>query len=198
MAAATVERADARQRLLVAARRRFGADGSLTPTLDEVRRDAGVSVGALYHHFPDKTALAAAAYAEVLTEYQQSFVAMLRVQARAESGIRGGVRHHLRWVASHPGEARLLLGERIESDALHDANRAFFGAIEDWWRPHAVYGVLRPIDINLTAALWFGPTHEYCRHWLSGRARRIPTAVGATLAEAAWAALRADSKEHAT
>src|ERR1700675_4259080 len=131
MVAATVERTQARQRLLAAARRRFGADGALAPTLDEVRRDAGVSVGALYHHFPDKTALAAAVYADVLSEYQRSFVAMLRAEAGA--------------------------GERIESEALRDATRVFFGAIEYWWRPHGAYGVLEPIETDLTAALWFGP-----------------------------------------
>jgi len=42
------------------ARRRFASDGAIAATLDEIRRDADVSVGALYHHFPDKPALAAA------------------------------------------------------------------------------------------------------------------------------------------
>lgn len=186
---------DARRRLLDAARQRFAADGALAPTLDEVRRDAGVSVGALYHHFPDKRALAAAVYADVLSEYQESFTAMLRTHASAEGGIRGGVEHHLRWVASHRAEARLLLGERVDSEALRDANRTFFGTIEDWWRPHAAYGVLKPMEPDLTAALWFGAAQEYCRHWLTGRVRRMPPAVAGTLADAAWAALRADSKE---
>lgn len=195
MGVETIGETQARRRLLAAARHRFAADGVLTPTLDEVRRDAGVSVGALYHHFPDKRALAAAVYADVLSEYQQGFVARLRRHAGAEAGIRGGVEHHLRWVASHEAEARLLLDERIDSDPLREANREFFGAIEDWWRPHAAYGVLRPIELDLTAALWFGPAQEYCRHWLAGRARRIPAAVTDTLADAAWAALRANHEE---
>ena len=55
------------------ARRRFAADGAIAATLDEIRRDADVSVGALYHHFPDKPALAAAVYAELMSEYQASF-----------------------------------------------------------------------------------------------------------------------------
>ena len=78
------------------ARRRFAADGAIAATLDEIRRDADVSVGALYHHFPDKPALAAAVYAQRMSEYQGSFVAMLRRQDTAEDGIRGGVAHHLR------------------------------------------------------------------------------------------------------
>src|SRR5271166_1193713 len=127
----------ARGRLRLAARRRFAAEGSMVPTLDEVRLDAGVSVGTLYHHFRDRRALAAAVYADVLCEYQQGFIEMLRMQSLAEGGIRGGVEHHLRWVSENRGEAGLLLGERLDSDALSAANRIFFGAIEDWWRPHA-------------------------------------------------------------
>src|SRR5271156_6684176 len=69
---------EARDRLMETARRRFAADGAIAATLDEIRRDADVSVGALYHHFPDKPALAAAVYAELMTEYQGRFVAMLR------------------------------------------------------------------------------------------------------------------------
>ncbi len=105
---------DTRSRLMQAARRRFAADGAIAATLDEIRRDAEVSVGALYHHFPDKPALAAAVYAQVMSEYQGSFVAMLRRQQTAEDGIRGGVAHHLRWVAANRGEAALLLGDRLE------------------------------------------------------------------------------------
>ena len=44
---------DARDRLLQVARRRFAVDGALVTTLDEVRREAEVSVGALYHQRGD-------------------------------------------------------------------------------------------------------------------------------------------------
>src|ERR1700735_4210534 len=80
---------EARDRLMETARRRFAAQGAIAATLDEIRRDADVSVGALYHHFPDKPALAAAVYAELMSQYQESFVAMLRRQDTAEDGIRG-------------------------------------------------------------------------------------------------------------
>src|SRR6185503_20938825 len=78
---------DARERLLQVARRRFAVDGAVVPTLDEVRREAEVSVGALYHHFPDKPALAAAVYAQLISEYQAGFVTMLRDHDIAEGGI---------------------------------------------------------------------------------------------------------------
>ena len=156
------------------ARRRFAADGALAATLDEVRRDAEVSVGALYHHFPDKPALAASVYAEVMSEYQAGFVTMLRRNDSAESGIRGGVAHHLRWVSANRSEAALLLGDRLDSAELRDANRAFFAAARDWWQPHHTYGVLRPMHAGITAALWIGPAQEFSRYWIAGDEPRMP------------------------
>jgi AcrR family transcriptional regulator len=191
-----VPTSDARVRLLEVARRRFAADGALAATLDEVRRDAEVSVGALYHHFPDKPALAAAVYAQVMTEYQAGFIAMLRQHADAEGGIRGGVAHHLRWVAANRSEAALLLGDRLDSAELRDSNREFFAAVSDWWRPHHNYGALRPMmQPAITAALWFGPAQEFSRHWIAGDEPRMPRGVIKVFADAAWAALRANEIE---
>ena len=195
MPRAGAKAADARDRLLQVARRRFAVDGALVPTLDEVRREAEVSVGALYHHFPDKPALAAAVYAQLIAEYQVGFVAMLRDHHTAEAGIRGGVAHHLRWVTEHRGEARLLLGDRLDSAALRDANRDFFSAVRDWWRPHHTYGVLRPMRLGVTAALWLGPAQEFSRHWIAGGDAEMPREAVETFASAAWAVLRANDIE---
>jgi AcrR family transcriptional regulator len=186
---------DARDRLLQVARRRFAVDGALVPTLDEVRREAEVSVGALYHHFPDKPALAAAVYAQLIGEYQAGFLAMLRDHDTAEGGIRGGVAYHLRWVKQNRREARLLLGDRLDSAALHDSNREFFAGVGDWWRPHHTYGVLRPMRLGVTAALWLGPAQEYSRYWIAGGEATMPTDAVEAFASAAWAVLRANDIE---
>lgn len=186
---------DARTRLLEVARRRFAEDGALAATLDEVRREAEVSVGALYHHFPDKVSLATAVYAQVLGEYQEGFVAMLREHATAEGGIRGGVAYHLRWVTAHRGEAALLLGSRLDSDELSESNARFFAAVRDWWRPHHTYGVLGPLRIGITAALWLGPAQEFSRHWVAGPEAKMPRGIVQTFADAAWAALRTNAIE---
>ena len=186
---------DARDRLLQVARRRFAVDGALVPTLDEVRREAEVSVGALYHHFPDKPALAAAVYAKLISEYQAGFVTMLRDHDIAEGGIRGGVAYHLRWVTEHRGEARLLLGDPLDSAALRDANREFFAAVRDWWRPHHAYGALQPMRLGVTAALWLGPAQEYSRYWITGEEAKMPRDAVDTFASAAWVVLRANDIE---
>jgi len=186
---------DARARLMQTARRRFAADGAIAATLEEIRRDADVSVGALYHHFPDKPALAAAVYAQVMSEYQAGFVAMLRTHATAAGGVRGGVAHHLRWVVANRSEAALLLGDRLDSAELRDSNREFFAGVRDWWRPHHTYGALRPMQAGTTAALWFGPAQEFSRYWIAGDEPKMPRGVVKILADAAWKALRANDIE---
>jgi hypothetical protein len=120
---------------------------------------------------------------------------MLRDHDTAEGGIRGGVAYHLRWVTEHRGEARLLLGDRLESAALHDANRDFFAAVRDWWRPHHTYGVLRPMRLGVTAALWLGPAQEYSRYWVASGDAKMPRDIVETFASAAWATLRDNNIE---
>jgi AcrR family transcriptional regulator len=178
--------AAARERILDAARRRFAADGVYAATLEDVRRDAAVSIGAIYHHFPDKERLAEAVWLDALARYQEGFLAALGTSAGARAGIEAGVEHHLRWVAAHRDDAALLFGARPA--AARAQNRPFFRAVRAWWREHA--GELRDLDLDLAHALWLGPSQEYCRHWLAGRARRVPADVARELADAAWRALK--------
>lgn len=188
------------ERILCAATRRFVRDGVLGSRLEAIRRDAGVSIGAVYHHFPDKQALHAEAFLRALAGYQAGFVEALQGSEGAEAGVKGAVRYHLRWVASNRDSAALLLGEqpsgRVVGKSLAEQNRAFFSAVLRWWRIHAGYGSLREVDPALLYALWLGPAQEYCRHWLAGRNSKLPgrapqpNAVAGELADAAWATLR--------
>ncbi len=183
--------ASARERLLSAALERFEADGALAATLEDIRRQAGVSVGALYHHFPDKAGLAAALYDELARGFQEGFLAELRAHADAEDGVKSGVRFYLRWVSANRVPAAYLLGERPTDDAtLREHNRRFFAEVTAWWQTHVHYGALRELSFDLINALWLGPAHEYTRHWLAGRGKRVPTAVADVLADAAWQTLK--------
>lgn len=183
--------ASARNRIIAAALERFGADGALAATLDEVRRQAGVSVGALYHHFPDKSALATALYLTGLEQYQPGILKRLRDEPDARRGIEGVVRHHLRWSVRNRALARFLLFQRgsVDDAEVIRASRPFLAEAMAWYRRHAHYGIVQPLPFDVVHALWLGPSQEYLRHWLAGRARTIPQAATATLASAAWHSL---------
>jgi AcrR family transcriptional regulator len=150
-----------------------------------------VSVGTLYHYFPDKAGLAAELYVELLAQFQAGFLAELRAHASAEEGVKAGVRFYLRWVSANRAAAALLLGERPRAHAtLRDRNQRFFAEAMAWWQTHVHYGTLRDLPFDLIAALWLGPANEYTRHWVAGRARRVPAAAADVLADAAWLTLK--------
>jgi AcrR family transcriptional regulator len=183
--------ASARERLLQAALTRFDAEGALGATLEDIRRDAGVSVGALYHHFADKSALAAALYTQLTGGFQSGFATELRAHPAAQEGVKAGVRFYLRWVSANRAAAAFMLGERPgNDDALRELNRRFFAEVTAWWQLHVHYGVLRDLPFDLINALWLGPAHEYTRHWLAGRGKRVPVAINDVLADAAWQTLK--------
>jgi AcrR family transcriptional regulator len=194
MAAPTAQTAaPARRRILDAALELFVQRGVLGTSIEEVCARSRASVGSVYHHFGDKQGIAAALYMEGLAAYQRAFVEQLRDHEDAEAGVRGTVEFHLRWCAEHRDLMRFLLanGEvAYRTPELAEHNREFFGDVLAWWRPHARYGALRELDLDLAYALWLGPAQEFCRLWLAGRAASAPRRAGRTLADGAWHALR--------
>ncbi|MGF6881954.1 AcrR family transcriptional regulator [Nocardia sp. GAS34] len=179
-----------RDRLLEAAERQFAEKGPLETTLAEIREAAGASVGALYHHFPDKAELYREVWAHALADYQRHFWAAVGERTDARSGIVAGVTEHLRWVTQTPHRARILLSARPPGVRESESNREFLRAALRWWRTHAAYGAVRDLDFDLVYALWLGPAQEFSRLWLGGEITTAPLDVAPELAEAAWRALR--------
>ena len=148
-------------------------------------------MGALYHHFPDKAALAAALYVDLTARFQEGFLAALRSHAGAEDGVKACVRFYLRWVSADRAAASFLLAGRPDDQTgLRERNRGFFAEVTAWWDTHVHYGALRSLPFDLIHALWLGPASEYARHWIAGRAKRVPASIADVLAEAAWQALK--------
>ncbi|MET7770408.1 TetR family transcriptional regulator [Nocardia sp. NPDC005366] len=181
-----------RDRLLLAAERQFAEHGALDATLAQIRDAAGASVGALYHHFPDKADLYRQVWANALTDYQQHFWAAVGDSADARAGITAGVVEHLRWVSENQYRATVLLSARPPGVRESDTNRQFMTDIWRWWRTHARYGAVRDLPFDLVYALWLGAAQEYSRQWLAGDMCAAPTAVADELADAAWRTLATD------
>ena len=180
--------ASTRDRLLDSALERFAGDGVLSTTLDQVREAAGASVGAIYHHFPDKEALYDSVRERALADYQGAFGAELDGHEGAEVAIRGVVAFHFRWCGANQPAAKLLLSGR--PSGAETMNVEFFGRIRNWWRPHVHYGAVRDLDFLLIYALWLGPSMEVTRNWLASRAPAPTKQQINALSDAAWTTLK--------
>jgi AcrR family transcriptional regulator len=80
-----------RSALIAAGRRRFGRQGFAATSVEDVAREARVTTGALYHHFPNKTALFETVFQQIHTELLEAS-AQASAQATDEREILvGGV-----------------------------------------------------------------------------------------------------------
>jgi AcrR family transcriptional regulator len=173
----------------------FNEKGFTATTVEDVRSRSGASVGSIYHHFGGKEQIAAAIYVEALSAYQSGLLALLRRETDAEAGIRGMVRHHLRWVAANRELAAFLVNRReteirvAAEEPLRAANREVFGATGAWYGQHAAAGVVRELPFDLLYSVVIGPAQEYSRHWLAGRSKTSMKQAERLLADTAWSAV---------
>ena len=196
--AAVVESSGRRTAILDAALSVFLERGVADASIEQICARAGASVGSVYHHFGDKGSLAGAVYLEALRDYQATFLAALhRAPDDAEAAVRAAVDAHVGWcLRRRPEYARFLFfygdeARNADPTALEELNHDFFAEVRRWWRPHAHYGALRDIDLDLAYALWLGPVQEFCRLRLAGRTTLAPARATRTLADAAWRSLKA-------
>ena len=173
----------------------FGFDGTTT---GHILARAGISNGALFHHFPTKEAIAEALYLRGIAAYQQGLTEALdryRTPKAARSAVKAAVYHHLAWVESNRDLAWFMY-ERGRPDwqpahgtAIRKLNRAAARHVYDWMTPLVKFGVIRDLPLTVLAAFISGPAHFIARRWLSGLITARPTSFADVLAEAAWAAI---------
>jgi AcrR family transcriptional regulator len=184
-------------RVLESALGLFGANGYAVTTMEQVRREASVSNGSLYHVFPHKAALAAHLYCDGMIQCQDGVVDALRDAATAEEGVRGAVAFQAGWVDRHVELARLVYADLPDevhvaaAPSLDARARGYVRTVDQWLRAQIDLGAVIDQPFAVLHALWLGPTQEFCRHWLRGRSRLRPRHVAAELGDGAWRALDA-------
>lgn len=94
--------------LITTAQRLFGADGYAATSIDAVAAGAGVTKGAVYHHFGGKTALFRAAF----VREQEEIAATLERVAFQQSDAWAALRHGCRTFLEHcldPGFRQIVI-----------------------------------------------------------------------------------------
>lgn len=102
------EMEETRKALLVAARRNFSQHGFADTSMDELTAEAGLTRGALYHHFGDKKGLLAAVVGEIDAEMDARLQAISDQAPDPWTGFRQRCRAYLE-MALEPDIQRIVL-----------------------------------------------------------------------------------------
>jgi AcrR family transcriptional regulator len=147
------KRADARrnyEKVLVAAREAF-AEGGESTALEEIARRAGVGIGTLYRHFPNRQALLEALYVDEVEEVCRS-AAVLDGTDPWEA-LTGWFEGFIGYLATKQALAAELLNYLDQDAPLFQVCRAsLFEAGEPLLKRAQEAGVVRP-DVNIAEVI---------------------------------------------
>jgi AcrR family transcriptional regulator len=124
--------AQTRAALVAAGRRLFGEDGFRATSVEDLAREARVTTGALYHHFPTKTALFEAVFVQAHTD-------LMTASTKAAEGASDGIDELARGFEAfldgvlQPDMQRILIvdGPAVIVHSLTAAAQAGTIAVED-------------------------------------------------------------------
>ncbi len=143
--AARPKRADARrnyEKVLAAARDAF-AEGGESTSLEEIARRAGVGIGTLYRHFPNRRALLEALYVDEVNEVCRTAVQL--DGADPWEALTGWFERFIAYLATKQALAHELLNYNDQDAPLFQACRAsLFDAGEPLLERAQQAGVVRP------------------------------------------------------
>ena len=142
-----VERSDARrnrERLLEAATAAFATAQGRPVSLESIARDAGVGIGTLYRHFPNREALVEAIYRAELAEVAAAAERLLKRHS-PKTALRRWMDRYAGFVAAKRGMAESLHAI-FDSGAMEPSQTrdSIGGAVEMLLRAGADDGSLRP------------------------------------------------------
>ncbi|MFL5911172.1 MAG: TetR/AcrR family transcriptional regulator [Gaiellaceae bacterium] len=147
--AARPKRADARrnyEKVLAAARQAF-AEGGESTSLEEIARRAGVGIGTLYRHFPNRQALLEALYVDEVEEVCRS--AEERGEADPWEALNGWLERFIAYLGTKRALAAELLNYLDLDAQLFQASRAsLFAAGEPLLTRAQEAEVVRP-DVSI-------------------------------------------------
>lgn len=193
--------AQTQQAVIAAGRDLFGTRGYRGVAIEEIARVAGVSKGALYHHFPDKTEVLAAVYESLEQELFDALVTRVGDETDAIVALNVGVEAFLD-ACLDPVLRRIALVEA--PSALGWArwrdidSRYGFGLLKAGLRAAADQGRVSVEDIDDRAHLLLAALMEACL--LLGASDDLDhtrRSVGRTLGDLIDGLTRAGSATHA-
>lgn len=155
------EMEETRTTLLVTARRVFSEHGYANTSMDDLTAQAGLTRGALYHHFGDKQGLLAAVVAQIDAEMDQRLQAISDAAEDEWEGFRGRCRAYLE-MALEPQIQRIVLRDAraVLGGASPDSQRYCVASMQRLIERLIQRGIVAPADPQALASLIYGSLAE--------------------------------------
>ena len=175
--------AETRAKLIAAGRKAFGAHGYADASMDDFTAEAGLTRGALYHHFGDKKGLLEAVVAQIDAEMTER---LKQRAAQAPTAWEGFVQEGIGYIemALEPEIRRIVLrdGPAVLGDpaAWPTANGCITSMINSLAALSA-QGVIDNVDLEATARLVTGAS-SYAAQWIANAEDPIAASQRAAVA----------------
>src|SRR5262245_24010410 len=185
-----------RESILKAALGCFIGNGVEATTIEDLCRDAGCSIGRIYHHFGNTEGVAGGLFIDGIQRLTTDPLSKLKRCDSAETGVRTVVTQYSDWVTAHRDLARYLLNSRDiafspeTKDQLRSIHRDHIGEVFRWFGPYVRDGKMKALPADTYVPIISGPIQDYTRHWLAGQVKDSPAKMKNVFADAAWNAVR--------
>ena len=155
------EMEETRATLLATARQCFAALGYADTSMDDLTAQAGLTRGALYHHFGDKKGLLAAVVEQIDSEMDQRLQAISEGAEDAWEGFRQRCRAYLE-MALEPEIQRIVLrdAKAVLGGAAPDAQQHCIASMQQLIGELMKQGVIAEADPQALASLIYGSLAE--------------------------------------
>lgn len=166
-------------------------------TIEMIRDRSGASIGSLYHHFGNKERILAALYLAGTEQYAELLEQGFATADSAEACVKLLVTSYIDWVVANPDWARFVLHSRGRVEAsemgeqLREANQQHYARIYQALAGYREQGCFKTMPVDCFASVIIGPTHDFSRNWLAGRARSDLADCRELFAQIAWDSVRA-------
>ncbi|MFF0544075.1 TetR/AcrR family transcriptional regulator [Nocardia thailandica] len=171
-----------RDALLEACLRLIETEGLAAVSLRRVAREAGVSSGAPYHHFADRSALLAALSIDGFRALATELAAARDTAEAPLDQLTALAEGYVRFARTHPGHFRLMFRPELSQPDKHpdaaEAGDAAFAVLTDTIAAGVTAGVLPAERAETLAVAWWALAHGLASLGVDGQLDKRSVQLG--------------------